>query len=361
MRKGRNLTGRFPNLTGFKNLLGLIALLLVSCSSVRTFEIETCYPAAITFPPNAGTLLLIDNSVQQPDNFGHHYIDSKKNDSLMRVPADSLAYDFCQALGRAISVSPAFDDVRICDDTLRHDNDFLSPNIFTRAQADALCDDYGVNTLVAINRCVCVTSFNEAQPARFPEGDFITAILNVNLSVYLPDSDVIIPLSLADTLMMKFDFDYFETQNARRERLANLKYAMHYLADYMGEKAKEYFIPTWNTDSRWYYTNYQSAWKRGATYIAAEKWDEAVDEFEPLLSQSSDWRLKARINANLAVCHEMNGALAKALEYAERAAALFREHAGDDDGFTKMQKQYCYILQQRLKNEEILMRQVIAP
>jgi hypothetical protein len=323
-------------------------------------EIETYNPAAITFPPEIKTVMIVNNSAQQPDDTGHRYVRIGKGDTIMHVPADSTAYAFCMRLGKNIAESPVFYDVRICDDTLRRDSVFYDKRPFSARDVQAFCENYGVDALISLDNFVFLTETQESELNTY-SAETSTSI-RVNLSGELramwPEQKEVYAFPFSDSLKWLWSEYYHLDSSVKGISGSDVQYAMHYLSAVTGEKMRMNFVPYWSYDNRWYYTDISSEWKRGTAYAVAAKWSEAAGIWETLLAKTGKWRPKARLLSNLALCNEITGDFEKAITYAEKSYRLFEENAGEDDDYTKLQKRYLEILRERAGNDSVLSKQL---
>ncbi|MDR1380909.1 MAG: DUF6340 family protein, partial [Tannerella sp.] len=178
----------------------LTALFAVSCSSVRSMAIETYNPASITFPSGIGTVMLVNNSAQQPDAAGHRFMRNGKDETDAPVPADSMAYEFCLRLGEQIAASPVFYDVRLCRDTLRTDSAFYEKRPFSADRVRALCDDYGVDALISLDKFVFLTEMREERSNPYTFESSVRVNLSGELRVLWPGQKEVYAIPFADSL-----------------------------------------------------------------------------------------------------------------------------------------------------------------
>jgi tetratricopeptide (TPR) repeat protein len=332
--------------------------LLFSCSTVKSIKIETYNPAAITFPPEVKTLMIINNSAQQPDGIGHRYIRGNKEDSVISVSADSTAYDFCLWLGKNIAESPVFYDVRICEDTLRRDSVFYAKRPFSAGEVKELCESYGVDGLISLDNMFFITKVFDTGLGDWPAGSFINIQIMGELRALWPDQKEIYTFPFSDSLEWYWSDQVYAEDFVEMATKPNVKDAMRYLSGDVGEKMYINFVPYWSFENRWYYTSVSSEWKRGTVYADAGKWEEAARIWELLFPKIGKWNSKARLLSNLALCNEMTGNFDKAIDYAEKSVQLFKENAGEDSEYTKLQDKYVEALKKRAKNDVVLSRQL---
>ena len=335
-------------------ILLFTALLFLSCQSYRVVRIETYNPATITFPQDIRTIMVVNNAAQQPDDFGHVFIHFQHDDSTLSVSADSMAYHFCRSLGKEIAESPFFDDVRLCEDTLRRDSNFYSSQPLTADYIKWFCDVYEVDGLITLDKLYFKSALYYSNKFDFNNWNYIEVEINGELKVLWPGDNMVFTIPFTDSLQLTMDyytpFEPFTIQD--------IQYAMRFLAEYTGRKMHIHFVPYWLADDRWYYTAITSDWKRATAYAAAEKWESAATIWKPLFDKTTQKKQKARLASNLALAHELSGDFTKALEYAEKAYTLYSAITDEDDPFRKMQQSYVEILKRRIEDDRKLTEQL---
>jgi len=335
----------------------LVSCLFFSCRSVRVIDIETYNPAAITFPPEIKTVMIINNSAQQPSGIGHRYVNNLNTDSLENVSADSTAYKFCVSLGKIIAESPLFYDVRICEDTLRRDSLFYDVKPFTSNAVKSLCVKYGVDALISLDKLFFSSTHYENKERKFVRGKAISSEVVGELRVLWPGQKEVYTIPFIDSMEWHMGADYNEAI-LEVITMPDTKSSMMFLSVIVGQKMSVNFVPHWSDDKRWFYTNISSDWKRGTVYAVAEKWEEAAEAWEPLYGKVKKWEHKAKLASNLALCNELAGNFEKAVEYAEISYALFKEFAGNESDYLRIQNTYVVVLKKRQESDKMLSKQL---
>ena len=334
-----------------------VALFIVfsfaSCQSYRTIGIEMFQPASITFPPDIRTVMIIDNAVQQPDDFGHQLLYFQNQDSTLSIPADSMAYYFCLSLGKAIAGSPLFDDVRLCEDTLRYDTDFYLSQPFTSRKVQSLCDAYQVDALISLDKLIFKTVLLFKNTYTYSDWNILSVEVAGELKAVWPEINKAFTIPFVDSLI--WSLDYYTTEPFS---VQDIQYCMRYLSEYVAQNMHVHFVPHWVSDERWFYTSIYADWKRATAYAAAEKWELAANSWLPLFEKTNKKSQKARLASNLALVHEMNGDFMKALAYAEIAYSIVKEITAEDDKYRNMQRKYLELLTKRLEDDQKLSEQL---
>ena len=334
----------------------LLSLSFFSCSSFRVIDVETHNPSLVTFPKEVQTVMIINNSAQQSDNVGHSYIDANGVLSNKSISMDSMAYFLCMSLGKTIVQSPRFDDVRICEDTIRRDSFFYDIRPIKPADVELYCRDYNVDALISLDKLLITTTDVDA-------GNVINRFVKVEISgvvraLWVGQKEMYtIPFEDSLAWYMKDDFLYGGTLEVLSE--PDVKVAMRYASEYIGNSLDISFVPHWTNVKRWYYKNILSDWKRGTVYADAEKWDEARNIWLTLYEKSVKWKHKAQLSSNIALCYEMDGDFDKAIEYAEISYNLYKENAeNENDSHTDLQNYYFEALKKRKTDDVKLSEQL---
>ncbi|MDR2385322.1 MAG: DUF6340 family protein [Tannerella sp.] len=300
--------------------------------------------------------MIINNAAQQPDSVGHK-IDGYASKTIS-VSSDSMAYDLCLSLGKSISESQIFDDVRLCDDTMRQDSAFYKIKLFSKEEVNQICSDYGVDAFITLDKLIFNTNLTKAiTDYGFYFGNGIEVKAYGELRVYWSGEEKIYSFPFQDSLFWYNDAATFFSADEMYSQ-KEVQEAMWYLSSYLGEKLKVNFVPHWSIDKRWYYTNLFSEWKQAAVYAAKGKWTEAAACWDDILQKTINKKQQAQLYLNLALCSEIEGDFNKAIENAEIAHKLYKNVVSEEDQFVKNLKRYIEVLKKRLNNESLLSKQL---
>jgi len=320
-------------------------------------EIGTYNPATITFPAEVKTIMIVNNAAQQPNRTILIDLDNPELESMLSVSADSMAYFFCRSLGKAIAESPIFDDVRLCDDTLRYDSVFLYNRSFSPYDTQLFCDRYDVDALITLDKYYFKTLYAKNTQLGYFNWGMLTIIISGELKVLCPGYNEAMTFRLMDSLLLGSEATiYYE--DVKSFTSEEILFGMRYLSEYCGEKMHVKFVPYWDDEERWYYKNFSSEWKRATSYAIAEKWEAAANEWHIIYDRESRWKRKAMLASNLALYYEIAGNFQKAVEYAEVASSIFKKNADENNFHSLRQQKYLEKLTKRAENDEILSRQL---
>ena len=340
-------------------IITVVSFLLFSCQSLRVINVEVFNPSSITFPREVKTVMIIDNSAQQPDIMGHRFVSDSEKDSVLSVSADSTAYLFCMSLGKAIAESPIFYDVRICEDTIRTDSLFFESNIFSPNEVNSICFDYGVDALISLDKIFFSSVYNEhkLRSYSFIYDNTVGVDVSGELRVFWPGQKEVFVFHIDDSIKWYLVDPFVSNETAFPA--AEVRSAMKSLSETSGWKMHYNIVPHWSEDKRWYYLNMLSSeWKQGTAFFVAEKWEEANDIWVSLFGKSKKWKQKAQLASNIALCYEMSGDFEKAIEYAGISYGFYKENSDENNYYTKLQLSLITVLKERMKNDEKLSRQL---
>ena len=301
--------------------------------------------------------MIVNNAAQQPDNSIIRDFDETAEKSTMSVSADSMAYFFCLSLGKAMAESPVFDDVRLCDDTLRSDSVYILRRSFTPNEVKLFCDEYDVDALIMLEKLFFkIFVINQSRNSYF-NWSFLSVIITGELKALCPGYQTALTIPFTDSLQWATE-ESFNNQEILEFTAEDIQLAMRYLSENTGEKLYIHFVPFWDNEKRWFYTNISSDWKRATSYAIVEKWEEAANEWLPLFDKAKKWKQKAMLASNLALYNEIKGDFPKAIAYAEIACSLFKENTEEDNSKRLRQQSYLEILTKRAENDETLAQQL---
>ena len=271
-----------------------IAGLLSACSTINYVGIETYNPAEVTFPENVAKVLIVNNAVPQPEDAGYEYTLQGEKQDTCKAKADSALFDACRTLGEAIVEASYFNDVLLYHDGVRKDNQAFLDTKLTQGQVASLCDETGADAVISIDRLL----FDMKKSVGTLGEGYVMGMIDVQMAgvirSYVPDREA--PLA---TVHMKDSIYWAES------------------ADYMPILDKVLPSP-------------ENALRGAGKYFGA------------------------KAASNLALCHEMRGALKEAYEWAHKSYDLFKRNNGDNDKSTKLLELYVQALAERIRSDKKL-------
>lgn len=326
--------------------------LFSACSSVNYVGIETYNPAEVTFPESVRRVLIVNNAVPQPADVGYEYNLYGVAQDTCKARADSALFDACRTLGQSIDKMTFFDEVLLYHVPVRKDNVYYTDTKLTSSEVASLCNETGADAIISVDRLLFETKKNVVA---FAEG-YVMGIMNVEiggvLRSYLPGRET--PLATVYVADSIYWSESAYDVSLLNKMLPAPENAIRAAGEYMGSKAYINFVPYWEQESRWYYTNIGAAWKEATAYASAEKWNMAAERWDRIYnSPSTSWRGRAKAASNLALSYEMKGKLQEAYDWASKSYKLFNEH-NESDKNTQLLKVYVDTLLNRIRSDKKL-------
>ncbi len=334
----------------------LAAIGLTSCSSINYLAIETYNPAEITFPERVEKILIVNNAVPQPDQSVCTYTLFDVAQDTCKVRVDSALVHACRGLGNAILEGDYFRDVLLYNTPLRNDDDFLVEQKLSAERVKELCQETDADAIIALEKLLFILKKDVRRvPDSFVQGDVRVDVGGV-FRTYLPSrNSALATVQMNDSL---FWSEFSPDVNTLDLILPSSEEMVQFTGNYFGSKIYPNFVPYWQNENRWYYTAIGSSWKLAAAYAGSGKWDEAGNIWKQMYAKSGKSETKAKCASNIALASEMTGQLEEALDWANKALALWNESRAEDDQDRKLSYLYTEALTERIRLNKKLDQQI---
>lgn len=334
----------------------LISLLALSaCGSISYVNIETYKPAEITFPSVVSKVLIVNNAVAQPDNSGYEYNLMGKTQDTARVKADSALFDASRALGMAILETNYFNDVLLFHEGTRTDDKYLTDKKLSQQTVESLCEESEADAIISIDRML----FDMKKTTVMIGSGLFFGTIDVKVAgimrAYVPGREA--PLAtvlLSDSVFWNEQAETFEELNTY---LPSPENALREAAKYIANIAAPNFTPHWDNEIRWFYTGGTTEWKQASAYASTQRWEAAEKLWLSINSSTKNQTQKAKSASNIAFSQEMQGNYPEALEWAEKAFALFKREGENTRNYQLLQN-YVIALKERIQENSKLNIQI---
>ncbi len=308
----------------------VIMLFLNSCVGIKYITVETREPARIALPKTIRSILVVDNTVKQPNDYGHYKEFYGSNEVVeSSASSDSLAFFYTEALAQFLGEDEFFDEVKHLQVPLRTDDNFwlesaISPEDMIELRKVSNCD-----AILSLENLSIETYKQE----RYREGGYTSAHLfgrlNSTLRVYAPTMEGLLPtVHYRDSLLWD-GFDV-EDRNAYSPYyfIPTVEEAMKELVVRAADKMSYVLTPYWMKQDRWYYISSEAKMKEGVAFAEKNQWQNALESWLAFYDSERDKRMKAKAANNIALAYEMIDDLQRALEWAVIAEKAFQETSG---------------------------------
>jgi tetratricopeptide (TPR) repeat protein len=344
-------------------------LLLDSCISVRTFSIDVLEPAEVMFPSEAGKVLIVNNSIRQPEGLGINRLFNSKEIPTATAPVntDSACIELMDNMAATLHESGFFDEVSFLDVPLREKGNYFSIKPVERGLLDSLFNLGDFDAIISIDRYlfslnekIIYDNLNRMRltiPAASDHEVFLLLKINglINTSIYLKNNEKAVSSSeRVDSVI--FNNSYFSEapQGVLTEGDTVLlfkvlaEFPLNELHRKMAAGAAKDYVPTWNSVERQIFTGSNSRTREAARYAEKNLWKSAETLWQAALEREEKPAEKFKLALNLALAYEMQDKLEKAQEWAEKAEKYSQEF-----DISKQPENAKYLLQYR---EEIKKR-----
>ena len=302
----------------------LCSLLLVLCSLPINaqqqwyFSVDERYPAERTQLQGKQRILVVNNSLKQPNNFGHTtMIDGESRGNIEVDLSRSVLYCLF-ATTQSMESTGEFNAVELMDISQNHSTNYYSRTPLTFSQAERLCADYQADALLILNQLVLydvVESFPTDEGTYYA---YLQAYAQSHWTIHYAGQTREDTFTQADTLLWESQLHYTRTQSL--SDLPSRQEALLYLARELGNRMGSSFAPSWQTTRRYIYE--LPDLQAGLDAFRLQRWNSAINQWITIVD-SKDKKAAACAAANIAIAYEMLGDYASACDYAQRASRLF--------------------------------------
>ncbi|MGC3977601.1 MAG: DUF6340 family protein [Paludibacteraceae bacterium] len=137
----------------FPFLLFACVLLMTSCASKMCFTtLDILKPAEVSFPLNVNNVVIVNNAVPQPSNFGHYTTSIAGNVTNESLPFDSAAIFVTAGLCDALKTKSFFNQIEL---SLVNQNTSGNFNYANRLSADrikTLCKMFNADAVISVGQ-----------------------------------------------------------------------------------------------------------------------------------------------------------------------------------------------------------------
>ena len=302
----------------------LCSLLLVLCSLSLSaqqqcyFSVDERYPAKRTELKDKQRILVVNNALTQPNDFGHTtMIDGESHNNVEVDLSRSVLYCLF-ATTQSMESTGEFNAVELMDISQNHSTNYYSRTPLTFSQAERLCTDYQADALLTLNQLVLydiVESFPTDEGTYYA---YLQAYAQSHWTIHYAGQPREVTFTQADTLLWESRLYYTRAQSLND--LPSRQEALLYIARELGNRIGSSFSPSWQTTRRYIYDlpNLQA----GLDAFRLQRWNSAINQWLTMVD-SKDKKAAACAAANIAIAYEMLGDYVSACDYAQLANRLF--------------------------------------
>ena len=302
----------------------LCSLLLVLCSLYVNaqqqwyFSVDERYPAERQQLQGKQRILVVNNALIQPQDFGHSTILDGENKGNVEIDLSRSVLYCLFATTQTMESTGEFDAVELMDISQNHSTNYYTRTPLTFSQAERLCTDYQADALLTLNQLVLydiVESFPTDEGTYYA---YLQAYAQSHWTIHYAGQLREVTFTQADTLLWESQLHYTRIQSL--SDLPSRQEALLYLARELGNRMGSSFAPSWQTTRRYIYE--LPDLQAGLDAFRLQRWNSAINQWLTIVD-SKDKKAAACAAANIAIAYEMLGDYASACDYAQRASRLF--------------------------------------
>jgi len=329
--------------------------LLSSCTTMLYTSLDVLRPAKITFDVSANQLLIVNNTVTQPTDYGHktEYYNDKSRNVVQQT--DSMPTYCLSVVYEELANSEFFNDVQLHLNSVNKSTDFFNINPVSPDTINALCKRYNSNVVLSLDRMKVNDKIAELYDGtNYSYYAALIARYETQWSVHYPGNDQYGTVAFRDTVF--WDAESFQRKNAW-DALPERANAIIDGALYVGQNSVKRFMPYWEKADRYFFSTNNKKLKQGIDSIYVKNWKAAIDIWESAMNKGGAG-LKAKLANNIAIAYELSGDVNKAKEYSQKALEYIQQNSIIDAKYFVTINNYATELKKRNKEIEIIDKQL---
>ena len=340
-----------------EKILFLLFLTCSSCSSIYRFSVDVQEPALITIPVSAQNVLILNNTIIQPNNYGiERIIDGQTIPTDYPLALDSTVQAAIEEISVVLEESNFFNSIHVLKKQIREDSEWLTVKDLSPELQQILYDTKDFDAMLVVNRLLFSITENVKILNR---GFFSSATLNMRIDgsitcsmYYYENEKPLTTFTVSDSLFVKSKYLDHDSISLFKEIPEK---ALDILSRNLGNQAAKRFIPTWKTSNRHLFTGFNPRMQEAVSYAADRQWTIAETIWIAELENKTKIVDKAKIAFNLAITNEMQDKFEQALEWAKKANEYFKNANPDKyQSEIKLSDKYILELERRIQNNHLL-------
>ena len=299
------------------------------------FTIDEYRDAEHTALRDVRRVLVVNNALVQPTDFGHSTVLDGKNQGGIEVALDRAPLYNMFSLTQLLDGSGELDLVELLDKSQNSSTNYYQRMVLSQQRANELLQRYNVDALLVLNQLVL---YDVVEAFLTEEGGYyayMQAFAQSHWNVYYADRRPVRTITQADTLVWESDIEY--TRTLALNKLPNRQEALLYLASEVGTKLGQSLVPSWEPVRRYLYDDDHAYVQQGLEAFRRQRWEEAILYWQSVANteggkssnssnrskRGKDKKAAAVAAANIAIAYELLDDYALACDYASEAFRLF--------------------------------------
>ncbi len=337
-------------------LIFIVGFFLSSCTSMRYTTLDVLRPAKVTFAPEVKNVLIVNNAIIQPNDFGHKTELMRERTKNVSVRTDSLSLFALASLTEELRNREFFTRVDLKEKTMNKSTDFFMVKELKHDSVQALCKRYKVDAVISLNRIKVTDRITEYYIES--ERKYLTelnAVYETQWSIHLPDENKYTSATFNDTVF--WDSESYQRKQAY-ERLPKREDALIDGALYVGQSTAKKLIPNWEKTDRYFFLTENKYMKQAMDSVYVKNWQSAMETWQKITKKGYSNALKAKATYNAGIAAEILGDIDKAIEFTSLALDYFDKSISTDfESFLLVSGHFDELLR-RKKEIELVRKQL---
>lgn len=331
-------------------------LILSSCSSMRYTTLDVLRPAKVTFAPEVKNVLIVNNSVLQPSDFGHKTELIREKTRNVSLRTDSLALFALASLTEELRNREFFNNVALKEKSINKSSDFFYVKEISHDSVKALTKRYKTDAVVSLNRIKVTDRITEyyIESERIYIAE-LNAVYETQWSIHLPRDNKYTVATFRDTV-------FWESESYQRKKaLDGLPKREDALIDgalYSGQSTAKKLIPNWEKTDRYFFHTANKYMKQAMDSVYVKNWQSAMDSWQKITEKAYSNLLKAKASYNAGIAAEITGDIDKAIDLVSRSLDYFEKSLTTDFESFMLVSDYFDELLRRKKEIEMVRKQL---
>jgi len=337
-------------------ILAFGIIFCTSCTSSLLYtSLDVLRPAKVAFATDANDLLIVNNTVNQPAEYGHKTQILNAIPKNTRINTDSMSIFCLGALTENLEEKNFFSTIQLIPNTINKGTEFFRSERLNNDTVKSLCLAKQANVILSLDKMKVDDNLTEEY---LPESSTYLSTLELKFetswSIHYPNNPKVTSVQYTDTV-------FWESESYTSKSISDLPKREDALVDgalNVGHKAVDRFIPYWDKVDRYFFNPQKKLMKQGMDSVYVKNWKSAIKLWESEYNKTKSIRIQAQAANNIAIGYEITGDLDKALEYATRSYySLGKMSFTDYESFIRL-SDYINELTQRKKDLTILKDQL---
>lgn len=332
-------------------------VLFTSCTSLLYTTLDVLRPAKVAFATDANDLLIVNNAVKQPAEYGHKTKLLNESPKNVLVKTDSMSIFCLGALTEDLEGKDFFSSVQLIPNTVNTGNEFFNSAGLNDETVKNLCQSKHANVILSLDKIKVDDDLIEDYVPQ--NATYLSALelkFETTWSIHYLNKPNVSTIQFVDTVFWESESYY---RKKAMDDLPNRNDALVDGALNVGHKTADRFVPYWDKVDRYFFNPNIKLMKQGMDSVYVKNWKSAITLWEKEFNKTKSVWVQAQAANNIAIGYEITGDLDKALEYAVKAYfSIGKMPIVNYESFVRL-SDYVNELTQR-KNELVILKKQLG-